>query len=82
MKTYTSSLPDRLWKELSRTANELNIPKNKIIEKAISKYLGDLKRQAYIDSYKRAAGDPELLSIAEEGMGDYLAQLKKWDETE
>jgi metal-responsive CopG/Arc/MetJ family transcriptional regulator len=39
MATYTSTLPDKLLAELDQTAKQLKIPKNKLIEKAISFYL-------------------------------------------
>jgi hypothetical protein len=35
-----------------------------------------LERAEYVKSYKKAAKDENLLSIAEEGMADYLRQLE------
>jgi metal-responsive CopG/Arc/MetJ family transcriptional regulator len=75
MKTFTSSLPDELLKQLNEMANKLSLPKNKIIEKALSIYLDQLVRAEYILSYKKAKNDQDLISIAEEGMQDYLKQL-------
>ena len=51
------------------------MPKNKIIEKALQIYLDQLTRAEYIKSYKQAGTDEDMLSIAEEGMEDYLKQL-------
>ena len=79
MATYTSTLPDDLLKLLELKAKELSIPKNKLIEKALSIYLDQLNRAAYLKSYKEMAEDTDLLHIAEEGMEDYLKQLN--DET-
>ena len=76
MATFTSSLPDNLLENLSKMANELKMPKNKIIEKALKIYLEQLDRAAYLKSYKRMANDPDMLLIAEEGMADYLKQLE------
>ena len=76
MATFTSSLPDDLLENLSKMANELKMPKNKIIEKALKIYLEQLDRAAYLKSYKRMANDPDMLLIAEEGMADYLKQLE------
>jgi uncharacterized protein (DUF924 family) len=75
MATYTSTLPDDLLKLLELKAKELSIPKNKLIEKALSIYLDQLNRAAYLKSYKEMAADTDLLHIAEEGMEDYLKQL-------
>lgn len=81
MATFTSSLPDSLLQLLEEKANELSLPKNKLIEKALSVYLEQLNRAAYIKSYKRMADDIDMLTIAEEGMKDYLQQLDKTDAT-
>jgi hypothetical protein len=75
MATYTSTLPENLLKLLEIKSKELHIPKNKLIEKALSIYLDQLNRAAYVKSYKEMAEDTDLLAIAEEGMGDYLSQL-------
>ena len=76
MATFTSSLPDDLLENLSKMANELKMPKNKIIEKALKIYLEQLDRAAYLKSYKKMANDPDMLLIAEEGMADYLKLLE------
>ena len=77
MTTFTSSLPDDLLDQLSKKAKELNIPKNKLIEKALSIYLDQLNRAAYVKSYKKMAKDTDLLDIAEEGMTDYLQEIEQ-----
>lgn len=79
MTTITSSLPDELVKKLAEYANVLGLPKNKLIEKALSLYLDHLKRAAYVKSYKTAAEDEDILTLAEEGIEAYLKQLE--DET-
>ena len=77
MTTFTSTLPDNILKELSEKAKKLSLPKNKIIERALSIYLDQLNKAEYINSYKRAANDENILAIAEEGMEDYFQQLEK-----
>lgn len=77
MTTFTSSLPDDLMNLLSEKAKELSIPKNKLIEKALRIYLDQLNRAAYVKSYKKLATDTDILSIAEEGMEDYLKKLEE-----
>ncbi|PRP67084.1 ribbon-helix-helix protein, CopG family [Nonlabens agnitus] len=83
MATFTSSLPDDLLQQLAKKAKELKLPKNQLIEKALSIYLEQLDRAAYIKSYKRAGKDPDMIAMAEEGMADYFQQLQDLeDETE
>ena len=75
MTTFTSTLPDDVFSKLGDAAKKFSLPKNKIIERALSIYLEQLNRAEYIKSYKRAADDKDVLSIAEEGMEDYFQQL-------
>lgn len=75
MTTFTSTLPDDLLKELSEAAQNLSLPKNKLIEKALRLYLEQLNKAAYIKSYKQMADDTDLLVMAEEGMAEYAKQL-------
>lgn len=77
MITFTSTLPDELLKKLNEAAKALSLPKNKIIEKALSIYLDQLKRAEYVKSYKQASEDDDILLIAEEGMSDYLKQIEE-----
>jgi len=44
MTTFTSTLPEHLFFLLSEKAKELNMPKNKLIEKALSIYLAQLNK--------------------------------------
>ena len=77
MSTFTSTLPDALLQLLDQKAKELSMPKNKLIEKALSIYLDQLNRAEYVKSYKRMALDTDLLQMAEEGMADYCKQLEE-----
>lgn len=77
MTTFTSTLPDELLQLLSEKAKQLSLPKNKLIEKALRIYLDQLTRAEYLKSYKEAAEDENILSIAEEGMEDYLKQISE-----
>ncbi len=77
MATFTSTLPDRLLRQLAEKAESLSIPKNKLIEKALRVYLEHLEKAEYIKSYKRAASDKDTLQMAEEGIAiDYLKQIE------
>lgn len=77
MATFTSTLPDELLRLLSEKAKALSQPKNRLIENALRLYLEHLEKAEYIKSFKQAASDDEILSIAEEGMSGYLDQLEK-----
>lgn len=77
MKTFTSSLPNDLLKQLSEVAKKYQLPKNKIIEKALSVYLDQLKRAEYVKSYEKAGKDKEVMQIAQEGMEEYLRNISE-----
>lgn len=77
MATFTSTLPDDLLQLLNEKAKALSLPKNRLMENALRLYLEHLEKAEYIKSYKKAANDADILSIAEEGMTDYLNQLEK-----
>ncbi len=80
MTTFTSSLPDDLLQKLASISKKMNLPKNKIIKIALSKYLDEIEKQMYVYSFKKLAEDPDIVNIAEEGMDDYMKQLLDWDE--
>ncbi len=75
MSTFTSTLPDDLMQQLREKAESFAMPMNKLIEKALRIYLDQLTRAEYVRSYKQAAQDEDVLTIAEEGMEEYLRQL-------
>ncbi len=79
MSTFTSSLPDDLLLLLNEKAQELSLPKNKIIEKALRIYLEQLNKAAYKKSFKRLSADTDTLLIAEEGLADYYKQINEED---
>ena len=77
MATFTSTLPDDLLHSLAKKAKALSLPKNRLIENALRLYLEHLDKAEYIKSYKLASNDDDILSIAEEGMANYLKQLEE-----
>ncbi|MCH7412823.1 ribbon-helix-helix domain-containing protein [Belliella sp. R4-6] len=79
MATFTSSLPNDLLEMLDEHAKKLEIPKNKLIEKALRLYLEHLKRAAYVNSYSQTKEDKDMVNLAEEGMAEYFKQIE--DET-
>ena len=69
---YTSSLPEELIEMLDTYARKFKMPKNRIMEQALRAYFEKLKKAEYAHSFRRAAGDEEMNSMAEEGLEDYL----------
>ncbi len=76
MTTITTTLPDDVLDMLRRQAEKLSIPKNRIIEKALRIYLDHLNRAEYVQSYKKASKDSDIMNITEEGMEEYFKQLE------
>lgn len=77
MATFTSTLPDKLLNQLAQKAKALSLPKNKLIEAALTLYLEHLEKAEYIKSYGAAAEDRDIQALAEEGMEEYLNQLRQ-----
>ncbi len=77
MATFTSTLPDKLLNQLAQKAKALSLPKNKLIEAALTLYLEHLEKAEYIKSYCAAAEDRDIQALAEEGMEEYLNQLRQ-----
>ena len=77
MATFTSTLPNELLELLAQKAKQYQLPKNKLIEKAVRIYLDQLTRAEYVKSFKAASEDEDTLLIAEEGMADYLKQTEE-----
>lgn len=76
MATFTSSLPQELLDQLAKTASELKIPKNKLIQKALQRYLIQIEKAQFAQSFERAANDSDMLEIAEEGIEEWFQILE------
>lgn len=76
MATFTSTLPDDLLENLAEKARKMSLPKNKLMENALRLYLEHLEKAEYIISYREAAKDQDVIALAEEGLEDYLSQLR------
>lgn len=77
--TYTSTLPNIVMEEVAAYAKKKKISKNKVIEIALKKLWEEEMKNELRESFKKIADDPEMLEMAEWGMEDYAAQLKKFD---
>jgi metal-responsive CopG/Arc/MetJ family transcriptional regulator len=73
--TFTSTLPEKVLRELNHHAELLKTKKNKIIEQALRKYFEEQRKGEFIQSFRRANNDEEMISLAEEGIADYLKLL-------
>ena len=63
MAVFTSTLPDSLLMQLNERAKALAIPKNKLIETALSLYFEHLEKMDYVKSYKKLSEDVDTLLI-------------------
>ncbi len=77
--TYTSTLPNVVMEEMVEYAKKKKISKNKVIEIAVKKLLDEEIKNELRQTFKIALIDKELESMAEEGLDDYLFQLKQLD---
>jgi hypothetical protein len=68
----TTSLPAEIASRLDDYSRKFRIPKSKIFEQALEAYFEKIKKAEYIHSFKMAAREDEMLSMAEEGLEDYL----------
>jgi predicted transcriptional regulator len=75
--TFTSTLPAETWQSLETYAEKFKVPRNRIMENALRDYFDKLKQAEYTRSFKMAAGDHEMISMAEEGLEDYLKILEE-----
>jgi hypothetical protein len=79
MTTFTSTLPDNLLEQLNDFSKKLKMPKNKLIQKALTLYLDQLERAEYIRSFRQYKNENDIFLIAEEGIEDYYKQLNSQD---
>ncbi len=75
---FTTTISAQLLEWLKDESKSEKITMRAVLEKAIKNYMIEAKRQKYIESFKRAALDPEMLELAEMGMDDYYENLKPY----
>jgi hypothetical protein len=51
------------------------MPKNRIVEQALRAYFEKLKKTEFAHSFRRAATEEEMLTMAEAGLEEYLKIL-------
>lgn len=74
--TYTSTLPNTVMEEVVEYARKKNVSKNRVIEIALKRFFEEEIKQELQNTFKLASEDKELSQMAEEGLGDYLNELK------
>ena len=75
--TYTSTIPIELMKLLNHYSKVMKIPKSKIIEKSVERYLHNLKRNEYAESFKRAKNDSDIKELTDMGFDDFTDIISK-----
>jgi metal-responsive CopG/Arc/MetJ family transcriptional regulator len=73
----TTSLSKNLVEEMDSFAKLHGKKKNQIIEESVTLFLQKEKKNRFVESFKKASLDKEIVDMADEGLGDYEVQLKK-----
>ena len=73
--TFTSTIAPEVIAWVDKVARDKKKTRRAILEEAVAAYKRDLTRVSLIEGFKRAAGDPEMLELAEMGVGDYARML-------
>ena len=76
---FTNKISVDLMNWLKKHSVSTKKTKRAIIEEALSNYRDEVIRSHMVEDFKRAAKDPEIVGMAEEGMSVYLEQLKRFD---
>ncbi|MCC7431974.1 hypothetical protein IT412_00450 [Candidatus Peregrinibacteria bacterium] len=75
---FTTTISVQLLEWLKNESKSEKITMRAVLEKAIKNYMIEAKRHKYVESFKKAALDNEILELAEMGMGDYYENLKPY----
>lgn len=75
--TFTNNLSSELMDWMGTYSRRHKLTRRAIIEKALNDLRKSTRRKEYTESFKRASLDPEMKSMAEEGLGEYLEQLTR-----
>lgn len=76
---FTSTLSANLMNWLGVYSKKINKTKRAVLEQALRLYQDKVRRDELKESFKRAAKDPEMAKMAEEGLDDYADQLRALD---
>jgi len=73
---YTSTLPGDIMAWITKESAKLGINKKDIIVRALESYRDQSMRMQLADTFKKANADKEMKVMAEEGLKDFVDQLK------
>ncbi len=69
--TFTSTISPEAIAWVDTIARTEKRTRRAVLEEAIKRYQRDSTRRALKEGFERAARDPDMLELAEWGMGDY-----------
>lgn len=81
-KVYTNTLPEEVLEMVNDYSIKYHVPKNKVVETALRRFFFEKKREEFREGFKKMANDPEIIEMAEEGIGDYLEILERYEKSE
>ncbi len=77
--TFTNNMSTDLMQWMEKYSAREKLTRRAVLEKALTEFRKSVRRNEYVESFKRASLDPEMKNMAEEGLGDYLEQLSRFD---
>ena len=69
--TFTSTISPELIKWVDKIAKTKKRTRRAVLEEAVKRYQRELVTASLKEGFERAARDPEILELAEMGVGDY-----------
>ena len=75
--TFTNNLSSELMEWMETYSARHRLTRRAIIEKALNDLRKSTRQKEYAASFRKASLDPEMKSMAEEGLGNYLEQLTR-----
>ena len=73
--TFTNNMSSELMDWMEGYSARHQLTRRAIMEKALNDLRKSIRQKEYAESFKRASLDPEMKSMAEDGMGDYFKEL-------
>ena len=73
--TFTSTIAPELIKWVDSVAKAKKRTRRAVLEEAVKTYKRELTREYLRKGFERVANDPEILELAEMGIGDYARML-------
>lgn len=74
--TFTNNMSADLMQWIEKYSAKVKQTRRAVLEQALTEFRKSVRRKEYADSFRRASLDAEIKNMAEDGMGDYFAQLE------